>query len=130
MSVMTGDTIGAHRHFSAAGPPDSRADFVGGCWQAVPMPSSALHEAMAARVERGEFPGIVTLVARDDDARVDAIGVTHFGGDVPMRRDTPFRLASLTKPVVAAAAMALVEDDVIDLEEPVQRLLPELADRR
>jgi CubicO group peptidase (beta-lactamase class C family) len=81
-------------------------------------------------VERGEFPGIVTLVARDDDVRVDAIGVTHFGGDVPMRRDTPFRIASLTKPVLVAAAMALVEDDVIDLEEPVQRLLPELADRR
>ena len=102
---------------------------------AIHEPSSALHEAMAARVERGEFPGIVTLVARADgdradDVRVDAIGVTHFGGDVPMRRETPFRLASLTKPIAAAAAMSLVEDDLIDLEEPVQRLLPELADRR
>ena len=43
---------------------------------------------MAARVERGEFPGIVTLVARGDDVHVDAIGTTAFGGDVPMRRDT------------------------------------------
>jgi len=92
--------------------------------------SSALHDAMAARVERGEFPGIVTLVARDDDVLVDAIGVTRFGGDVPMRRDTIFRIASLTKPVLAAAAMILVEDDVIDLEEPVQTLLPELAGQR
>ncbi|HEU4350090.1 MAG TPA: serine hydrolase domain-containing protein [Actinoplanes sp.] len=89
-----------------------------------------MHEAMAARVERGEFPGIVTLVARGEAVRVDAIGVTHFGGDVPMRRETPFRIASLTKPVVAAAAMSMVEDDLFDLEEPVQRLVPELADRR
>ena len=102
------------------------------------MPSSALHEtpssalraAMAARVQRGEFPGIVTLVARDDHVEVDTIGVTRFGGDEPMRRDTPFRVASLTKPILAAAAMTLVEDDLIDLEEPVQKLLPELADRR
>ena len=85
---------------------------------------------MAERVERGEFPGIVTVVARGDDVRVDTIGVTHFGGDVPMRRDTPFRIASMTKPILAAATMSLVEDDLLDIEEPVQRLLPELADRR
>jgi CubicO group peptidase (beta-lactamase class C family) len=91
------------------------------------MTGTDLHDAMAARVERGEFPGIVTVVARDDDVRFDAIGVTEFGGDVPMRRDTIFRIASLTKPIVAAATMALVEDDVIDLEEPVTKLLPELA---
>jgi CubicO group peptidase (beta-lactamase class C family) len=89
-----------------------------------------LHEAMAARVERGEFPGIVTLVARGDDVSVDAIGVTAFGGHVPMRRDTVFRIASLTKPVVAAAALLLAEDDLLDLEEPVAKLLPELAGQR
>jgi CubicO group peptidase (beta-lactamase class C family) len=94
------------------------------------MTGTRLHEAMAVRVERGEFPGIVTLVARDDDVRVDAIGVTEFGGGVPMRRDTVFRIASLTKPIMAAATMILVEDDVIDLEEPVAQLLPELAGQR
>jgi CubicO group peptidase (beta-lactamase class C family) len=91
------------------------------------MQTSSVRQAMAARVERGEFPGIVTLVARGDDVRVETIGETGFGSGVPMRRDTPFRIASLTKPVLAAAAMILVEDDVIDLEEPVHRLLPELA---
>ena len=89
-----------------------------------------VHDAMTARMERGEFPGIVTLVARGDDVRVDALGTTRFGGGVPMRRDTVFRIASLTKPVLAAATMILVEDDVIDLEEPVHRLLPELAGQR
>ena len=85
---------------------------------------------MAARVDRGELPGVVMLIARDDDVEVDAIGVTAFGGDVPMRRETIFRIASLTKPIVAAATMILVEDDAIDLEEPVARLLPEMAGQR
>ncbi|WP_232234504.1 serine hydrolase [Actinoplanes sp. N902-109] len=89
-----------------------------------------LHEFLSARVERGELPGAVTLVAREDDVRVDAVGSTAFGAGVPLTRDTVFRIASLTKPVLAAAAMLLVEDDVIDLEEPVHRLLPELAGQR
>lgn len=89
-----------------------------------------LHEAMAARVAAGQFPGIVTLVARGDDVRVDAIGTTGFGGDRPMRRDTVFRITSMTKPIVAAAAMMLVEDGEMALDEPIDRLLPELADRR
>jgi CubicO group peptidase (beta-lactamase class C family) len=89
-----------------------------------------LHDAMAARVARGELPGLLTLVAHGDDVAVDAIGVKAFGSDDPMQRDTPFRIASLTKPVVATAAMMLVEDGKLDLEQPVDQLLPELANRR
>jgi CubicO group peptidase (beta-lactamase class C family) len=89
-----------------------------------------LHRAMAARVEQGELPGIVTVVARGDDVRVDATGAMAFGGDEAVRRDTIFRIASMTKPVVAAAAMLLVEDGALALEQPVDRLLPELAGRR
>jgi CubicO group peptidase (beta-lactamase class C family) len=91
---------------------------------------TSLRDAITARVERGEFPGVVALVARGDDVTVHTVGVTSFGGDVPMRRDTPFRIASMTKPVLAAATMMLAEDDVLDLEEPVTRLLPELAGQR
>src|SRR2546430_11548367 len=89
-----------------------------------------LHEAMAARVGKGELPGMVTLVARDEDVHVDAIGLRAFGGDEAMGRDTIFRIASMTKPVLAAATMMLVEDGRLALDEPVDRLLPELADRR
>ncbi|WP_433369836.1 serine hydrolase domain-containing protein [Actinoplanes sp. CA-142083] len=92
--------------------------------------SSPLRDAIAARVDRGEFPGVVALVARDDDVTVHTVGVTRFGGDVPMRRDTPFRITSMTKPVMAAAALMLAEDDRLDLEEPVAKLLPELAGQR
>ncbi|GAA0540438.1 serine hydrolase [Paractinoplanes ferrugineus] len=91
---------------------------------------TSLSDAIAARVERGEFPGVVVLVARADEVAVHAVGVTRFGGDVPMRRDTPFRIASMTKPVLAAVTMMLAEDDVLDLEEPVAKLLPELAGQR
>jgi CubicO group peptidase (beta-lactamase class C family) len=92
--------------------------------------STALHDAMAARVERGEIPGLVTLVARGDRVSVDSIGVTAFGGAEPMRRETLFRIASMTKPVMAVATLLLAEDDLLDLEEPVARLLPELAGQR
>ena len=87
------------------------------------------YEAMAAHVERGEVPGLVTLVARRGEVRADAVGAKAVGGD-PMRRDTIFRISSLTKPIAAAAAMVLVEDGRLRLDEPVDRLLPELADRR
>src|SRR5437879_6330200 len=90
----------------------------------------ALRRGMAARVGKGEEPGIVTLVARDDDVHVDTIGTMAFDGDRPMRRDTIFRVSSLTKPILAAATMQLVEDGALTLEEPVDRLLPELAGRR
>jgi CubicO group peptidase (beta-lactamase class C family) len=89
-----------------------------------------LHEAMAARVVKGEVPGIVTLLARGEDVHVDVIGTMAFGADDPMRRDTIFRIASLTKPILAAATMTLLEDGTLTLDEPVDRLMPELADRR
>ena len=87
------------------------------------------HEAMAGHVERGEVPGLVWLVARRGEVHADAIGAKAVGGD-PMRRDTIFRVSSLTKPVAAAAAMILVEERRLSLDEPVDRLLPELANRR
>src|SRR5947208_7364233 len=89
-----------------------------------------LHQAMAARVARGEMPGMVTLVAKGDEVHVDAIGTMAFGGDQPMRRDTIFRITSMIKPILAAATMLLVEDGTVALDESVDRLLPELANRR
>jgi CubicO group peptidase (beta-lactamase class C family) len=88
-----------------------------------------LHDAMAARVAKDELPGIVLLIGDRDDAEVDVIGAMAFGGE-PLRRDTIFRIASMTKPVLAVATMLLVEDGLLALDEPVDRLAPELADRR
>lgn len=91
---------------------------------------SGLHDVMAAYVDRGELPGLVILVAEGDDVHVDTIGSLTLGGSEPMRRDTIFRISSMTKPVTATATMLIVEDGAISLDEPVDRLLPELADRR
>ncbi|MGH6900137.1 MAG: serine hydrolase domain-containing protein [Geminicoccaceae bacterium] len=89
-----------------------------------------MHDVMAGHVERGAVPGIVTAVGRRGEVHVDAIGVQAARGRDPMRRDTIFRIASMTKPVTAAATMILVEECKLRLDEPVDRLLPELADRK
>jgi CubicO group peptidase (beta-lactamase class C family) len=88
-----------------------------------------MHDVMAAHVERGDMPGLVTLVSRRGEIHVDAIGKTAFDG-TPMARDSIFRIASLTKPVTAVAAMILVEECRLRLDDPVDRWLPELADRQ
>src|SRR5947209_19439327 len=91
---------------------------------------SRMHDVMAGHVERGDVPGLVTLVSRRGEVHVDALGTMAVGGRDPMRRDTIFRIASLTKPITAAATLILVEDCKLRLDEPVDRLLPELAGRR
>src|ERR687889_2934286 len=89
-----------------------------------------MRDVMAGHVKHGDVPGIVTLVSRRGEVHVDAIGTKAFGGSESMRRDTIFRIASVTKPIVAAAAMILVEECALRLDEPVDPWLPELADRR
>jgi hypothetical protein len=89
-----------------------------------------LHEVMAGHVERGAMPGLITLVARHGDVHVDVIGAKAFGHPEPMERDAIFRIASLTKPIAAVAAMALVEEGTLQLDAPVDDLLSELADRQ
>src|SRR5438128_3984222 len=89
-----------------------------------------MHDVMADYVERGEVPGLVTLVSRRGEVHVDAIGTQAIGESPPMRRDTIFRISSMTKPIIAVATMILVEECKLRLDEPVDRWLPELADRQ
>jgi CubicO group peptidase (beta-lactamase class C family) len=89
-----------------------------------------LHDAMAAHVEAGRLPGLVTLVACGDDVHIDVIGTPSFVDDAPLARDAIFRIASLTKPITAVATLSLVEEGLIGLQDPIDDLIPELADRR
>jgi CubicO group peptidase (beta-lactamase class C family) len=89
-----------------------------------------LHMTMTGHVERGDIPGIVTLISRGDEIHVDAIGMKTVGGKEPMRRDTIFRVASITKPITAAATMILVDQGKLRLDDSVERWLPELANRK
>jgi CubicO group peptidase (beta-lactamase class C family) len=89
-----------------------------------------LREVMTGYVERGEVPGLVALVARRDEIHVEALGLSDLAARTPMRRDSLFRVASMTKPVTAVATMILIEEARLGLDDPVERWLPELADRR
>jgi CubicO group peptidase (beta-lactamase class C family) len=89
-----------------------------------------LHEIMSAHVERRHAPGLVSVVSRRGEVHVDVIGETATDGGDPVRRDTIFRISSMTKPITAVATMILLEQCALRLDDPVDRLLPELADRR
>jgi CubicO group peptidase (beta-lactamase class C family) len=89
-----------------------------------------MRDVMTGYVERGDVPGLVALVCRRDEVHVNAIGTRALGGGDAMQRDTIVRITSMTKPITAVAAMILVEECKLRLDEPVDRLLPELADRQ
>jgi CubicO group peptidase (beta-lactamase class C family) len=89
-----------------------------------------LRAVMAGYVERGEVPGIVALFSRRGETQVETFGTMAASGGAPITRDALFRISSMAKPVTAAATMLLVEECKLRLDEPVDRLLPELARRR
>src|ERR1700728_702835 len=87
-----------------------------------------MREVMTGYVERGEVPGLVLAVRRRGETVIESIGSADPDG-TPVRSDTIFRISSMTKPITTAAAMMCVEECKLRLDEPVDRLLPELADR-
>lgn len=89
-----------------------------------------MSRVLSGFVEREEMPGLVALVSRNDNLYVEALGTLAFGDARPMRRDTIFRIASITKPVVAVGALILMEECKFRLDDPVDPWLPELANRR
>ncbi len=90
---------------------------------------ATIADALARHVDAGEVPGLVAVVARGDDVDVTALGQQAIGGP-PMAEDALFRIASVGKPITAAAVLALVADGRLALDDPVDDLLPELAEPR
>jgi CubicO group peptidase (beta-lactamase class C family) len=88
-----------------------------------------LRAAAEQHVGADRIPGLVVLVASGDQVHAEAAGTLSIGGGL-VQRDSLFRIASMTKPVTGAATLALIEEGLIGLDEPVDRLLPELASRR
>lgn len=89
-----------------------------------------LHEVLARHVESGKIPGLVALVSRGGQTHVEAMGTMRHDGGAPMQRDTIFRMASTTKPVAVSAAMVLLDECRLRLDDPVDQWLPELTDRQ
>jgi len=95
-----------------------------------PKRLARLRDLLDRHVDSGFVPGAVAVLARHDAVHIEATGNLAFegaGSTTPMARDTICRMGSMTKPIVAACAMTLVEDRTLRLDDPVDDLLPELA---
>ncbi|MFJ9839732.1 serine hydrolase domain-containing protein [Kitasatospora sp. NPDC101155] len=89
-----------------------------------------MRDVLTRHVDSGRIPGVVALVSRGGETYVEAIGTMSHDGGAPMRRDTIFRMASTSKPVSVAAAMVLLDECGLRVDDLVDQWLPELADRR
>ena len=89
-----------------------------------------LAEAMQLHVEQDRVGGVAWLLAAGDQVEVGVAGQLTRGEPTPVGRDSIFRISSMTKPIVAVAALILVEEYKLRLDDPIDALLPELADRR
>jgi CubicO group peptidase (beta-lactamase class C family) len=84
-------------------------------------------EAVKAEIAKGRYPGAVALVARRGKvAYYEAFGQRDASSGAPMTKDAIFRLYSMTKPFTSVAAMMLVEEGRILLNDPVSKYLPKL----
>lgn len=87
--------------------------------------------ALQAYVDNGELAGVVTLTSvRGEIIQSEAIGFSDLETKTPMQADALFRIASMTKPITSVAAMILVEEGKIALDDPISSWVPELADLR
>jgi CubicO group peptidase (beta-lactamase class C family) len=89
------------------------------------------HASIGEAIDAGLLAGAVTLVWQSGEVlQVNELGYRDVDAGLPMRRDTIFRIASMTKPVTVAAAMALMEEGKLTFGDPVAKWLPELSDMR
>ena len=88
----------------------------------------SLRETLQRHVDAGALPGAVAVVDRAGDREVVAVGSADVDGSRPMTADSLFRIASITKPITAAAVLTLVDDGTLAFADPIARWLPELAD--
>jgi methyl acetate hydrolase len=91
---------------------------------------SAIAQIAVAATNRGDVPGVVTLIAnRDGVIYQGAAGKQDVGRNVAMPPDAIFRIASMTKPVTSVAIMMLLDAGKLNLDDPVTKYLPEFEGR-
>ena len=84
-----------------------------------------LHDGMKGFVDRNEAAGIVTLIMREGRmADLHATGFQDKDSKTPMRTNTMFRIASMTKPITSVAVMMLYEEGKLFLNDPVSKFIP------
>lgn len=93
-------------------------------WQKIP-------DTLRSFVDDGGLAGLVTLAWQGGEVvQANTIGFADLAARAPMRRDTIFRIASMTKPVTSLAALMLLEEGKLGLDDPITRWLPEFGDMR
>src|ERR1700712_526811 len=90
---------------------------------------SGLRGVLETGIRTSGAPGAVAVVACGTYVEVQATGFVDHEDSAPMTRESIFRIASISKPIIAAAVMVLVDDGRIALDDPVATWLPELASR-
>jgi CubicO group peptidase (beta-lactamase class C family) len=89
--------------------------------------ASTIDSILSEHVAQGELAGVAALVWRPErPTRAITIGRRDVARDLPVTRDTIFRIASLTKPVTSVAALTLLDEGRFDLDDPITRVAPEL----
>ncbi|MEE3172698.1 MAG: serine hydrolase domain-containing protein [Pseudomonadota bacterium] len=84
--------------------------------------------AMQAAVEGNHVPGALLLVGNSKGVGIlETVGMQGPESSTPVNKDTIFRIYSMTKPIISVAIMTLVEDGMINLDDPVERFIPEFA---
>ena len=111
-------------------PPKPRAALMIQTGGLSPVRLARMHDTLLRHVDGGRLPGLVALISRGGAEHADPIGTLAFDSPAPMQSDTIFRLASVTKPITAVAALILVEECKLRLDDPVDAFLPELANRK
>jgi CubicO group peptidase (beta-lactamase class C family) len=92
---------------------------------------ATIKTTLRADVEGGKIPGAVIAVARRGQlVYFEAIGFRDKAAGVPMTTDTIFNIASMTKPITAVAALMLVEQGRLMIDDPAKKYLPQLADTK
>src|SRR5581483_2089148 len=94
-----------------------------------PMQSKAqIDQVLRQKADAKEIPGVVAIAASGKEVIYQgAFGKRDLGKDDPMTTDSVFWIASMTKAVTTAGAMQLVEQGKLSLDEPIGKLLPDLA---
>lgn len=111
----------------AATLPDTRPEAVGLSGERL----ERIHQIVERHMQAGDITGAVMLVARRGRiAYVDITGTLDLAGTMPMQRDTVFRLASMTKPVIGTAIMMMLEEGRLQLSDPISKYIPEFANQR
>ena len=114
--------LGTLLSLNAATLPESKPEDVGLSTQRL----ARIHSMVAKHMDLGDITGAVMLVARKGRiAYVDVQGVMDLDSKKPITRDTVFRIASMTKPVIGTAIMMMLEEGKLRLDDPVSRFIPE-----